>query len=146
MAQSGAFSISLLPKLQHQPLRLQLQRLQPKATQSRSPTHPPRLMVPLTRKNLQINLFKKWKIPVILCARTGLGTINHTLLSLEAIWSRRIPLKGIAFIGDENEDNMRTIKEFSNVKILGRLPMMELLSDQSLKAAFQENFKIDDFI
>lgn len=104
------------------------------------------LMVPLTRKNLQINVFKKWKIPVILCTRTGLGTINHTLLSLEAIWSRRIPLKGIAFIGDENEDNMRTIKEFSNVKILGRLPTIDLISDQSLRAAFRDNFKVEDFI
>lgn len=104
------------------------------------------LMVPLTRKNLQINLYKKWKLPVILCARTGLGTINHTLLSLEAIWARRIPLKGIAFIGDENEDNMNTIKQFANVKILGRLPMIDLISPQSLRSAFTANFKVEDFI
>jgi dethiobiotin synthetase len=104
------------------------------------------LMVPLTRKNLQINIYKRWKIPVILCARTGLGTINHTLLSLESLWARRIPIKGIAFIGDENEDNIRTIKEFSNVKILGRLPTMELLSDQSLLKSFKDNFKTEDFV
>ena len=104
------------------------------------------LMVPLTRKNLQINLYKKWKMPVILCARTGLGTINHTLLSLEAIWARRIPIKGIAFIGDKNEDNLRTIKEFSNVKILGRLPTVDLMSAQSLLSAFKAGFKVEDFV
>ncbi len=104
------------------------------------------LMVPLTRKNLQINLYKRWKIPVILCARTGLGTINHTLLSLEALWARRIPIKGIAFIGDENEDTIRTIKEFSNVTILGRLPIMDLMSEQSLLKTFKDNFKPEDFV
>ncbi len=104
------------------------------------------LMVPLTRENLQINLYKKWDIPLILCARTGLGTINHTLLSLEAIWSRKIPLKGIVFIGDENIDNIRTISEFSHVKILGHLPMLDPLDDTMLKLIFANNFNIKDFV
>ena len=79
------------------------------------------LMVPLTRDTLQIDQFKRWNLPVILCARTGLGTLNHTLLSLEALKSRNIPIHGIAFIGDENRDNMQTIAEFSSEWILGRL-------------------------
>ncbi len=104
------------------------------------------LMVPLTRENLLINLFKSWNIPLVLCARTGLGTINHTLLSLEAIWSRNIPLKGIVFIGEENEDNIRTIKEFSKVKILGHMPMMDNPDDTTLRLMFGNHFKIGDFI
>ena len=107
------------------------------------------LMVPLTRENLLINLFKKWnearRVPVILVARTGLGTINHTLLSLEALWSRKIPVHGIVFVGDENEDNMRTIGEFSDVKVLGRLPMLDSLTSESLTGAFEQNFDLDDF-
>lgn len=103
------------------------------------------LMVPLTRKNLQINLFKSWDIPVILCARTGLGTLNHTLLSLEALWAREMKIHGIAFIGDDNEDNMRTIAEFSKAKILGRMPILNILKSESLSAAFDENFNIEDF-
>lgn len=107
------------------------------------------LMVPLTRENLLINLFKKWneneRVPVILVARTALGTINHTLLSLEALWSREIPVHGIVFVGDENEDNMRTIGEFSDVKVLGRLPMLDSLDANSLTSAFEHNFNLDDF-
>ncbi len=103
------------------------------------------LMVPLTRKNLQINVYKRWNIPVILCARTGLGTLNHTLLSLEALWSRKIPIHGIAFIGDENEDNMRTIAEFSGERILGRLPILDDLNAVTLLRAFNENFNDSDF-
>lgn len=103
------------------------------------------LMVPITRKNLQINVYKKWKIPLILCARTDLGTINHTLLSLEALWARRIPIKGVVFIGEPNADNMYTISKFSNVKVLGRLPMVEDMNAQALLEAFKEGFSISDF-
>ena len=107
------------------------------------------LMVPLTRENLLINLFKKWneaeRVPVILVARTALGTINHTLLSLEALWSRDIPVHGIVFVGDENEDNIRTIGEFSDVNVLGRLPMLDSLDANSLTTAFEENFDLNDF-
>jgi len=104
------------------------------------------LMVPLTRGELQINTFKRWGLPVILCARTGLGTINHTLLSVEALWAREIPIHGIIFIGDENRDNIKTIAEFSGEKILGRLPMLETLNAASLQKTFDENFKRGDFL
>ncbi len=104
------------------------------------------LMVPLTRDNLQINLYKKWNIPVILCARTALGTINHTLLSLEALWSRNIPIKGIVFIGEENLDNIRTIAEFSKVKILGHMPKLNAIDDVTLRLVFGNNFNAQDFI
>ncbi len=104
------------------------------------------LMVPLSRENLQINLYRDWRIPLILCARTGLGTINHTLLSLDAIWSRGIPLLGIVFIGDDNLDNIRTIAEFSGVKILGHMPHLDHLDDTSLRLMFGNNFNARDFI
>lgn len=107
------------------------------------------LMVPLSRENLLINLFRKWneseRIPVILVARTGLGTINHTLLSLEALWARNIPVHGIVFVGDENDDNMKTIGEFSDVKVLGRLPMLDSLNAKTLIKAFEDNFSLNDF-
>ncbi len=104
------------------------------------------LMVPVTRQNLQINLYKRWDIPLILCARTGLGTINHTLLSIEALQARGMTLHGIAFIGEENADNMRTIGEFSGAKIFGRLPLLDHLDDTSLRMNFANNFNIQDFI
>lgn len=104
------------------------------------------LMVPLTRKNLLINLFKKWDIPVILCARTGLGTINQTLLSLEALWARDIKVHGIVFIGEANEDNMNTILDFSNEKILGYIPHLDEINEQTLSEVFTNNFNRADFV
>ena len=103
------------------------------------------LMVPLTRKNLLINQFKKWDLPVILCARTGLGTINHTLLSLEALWARDINVHGLIFIGEQNDDNMLTILEFSKAKVLGHIPMIDELNAQNLQICFDRNFRKEDF-
>ncbi len=104
------------------------------------------LMVPLSRENLLINLWKEWNIPVVLCARTGLGTINHTLLSLEALWSRDIPIKGLVFIGEDNMDNIRTIAEFSKVRVLGHLPRIDYIDDTSLQLAFGNNFNARAFM
>ncbi|MBX2834430.1 MAG: dethiobiotin synthase [Micavibrio sp.] len=108
------------------------------------------LMVPLTRENLLINLFKSWQrdesVPIILVARTGLGTINHTLLSLEALWSRKIPVHGIIFVGEENPDNIRTIGEFSKIKILGHLPKLDSIDVRSLTRAFETQFNKGDFV
>jgi len=104
------------------------------------------LMVPITRENLLINQFKKWDLPVILCARTGLGTINHTLLSLEALWAREIRLHGLIFIGEPNDDNIQTIADFSDAKVLGHIPMMETLDAASLQTCFDRNFRMKDFI
>lgn len=103
------------------------------------------LMVPITRNHLQIKTFQTWNLPIILCARTGLGTINHTLLSIEALWNRNMTLHGILFIGEENRDNMKTIAEYSGEKVLGRLPMLAALNAASLQKAFVENFKAEDF-
>jgi dethiobiotin synthetase len=87
------------------------------------------LLVPLTRSYLQIELFARWHAPVVLVAATRLGTINHTLLSIEALRRRGIPLLGVAFIGDENADSERTIVEMGGVRRLGRLPIVDPLSE-----------------
>ncbi|MDR7147944.1 dethiobiotin synthase [Rhizobium sp. BE258] len=98
------------------------------------------LLVPLTATTVFADVFAPWRIPVILCARTALGTINHTLLSLEALRHRAIPICGVAFIGPENADTQATIATIGQVDILGRLPMLDNLTRESLAQAFRENF------
>ncbi|RWK18586.1 MAG: ATP-dependent dethiobiotin synthetase BioD [Mesorhizobium sp.] len=103
------------------------------------------LMVPLNRQTRFIDIFREWQLPVILCARTALGTINHTLLSLEAMRARSIPLLGIAFIGDEMADTQKTIAEMGKVRILGRLPRVDPLTPEALLAAMRASFNATDF-
>ena len=100
------------------------------------------LMVPLNRRTKFIDIFAQWRVPVILCARTKLGTINHTLLSIEALRARSIPLIGIAFIGDEVADTQRTIVEFSGVRQLGRLPLLDPLTSGTLREAMVAGFDL----
>ena len=103
------------------------------------------LMVPLTRQTLFIDVFARWRIPVILCARTALGTINHTLLSIAAIRARAIPLQGVAFIGDANLESEAIIAELGQVKRLGRMPPVKPLTRENLRAVFAANFDAKDF-
>ena len=104
------------------------------------------LMVPLTRRELQIDLLNRWKIPVVLCARTALGTLNHTLLSLEALQRRGIPVIGVALIGDAHPDNERTLGEMGGIPILGHLPRLDPLTPDALAAAFAISFRRDSFL
>ena len=103
------------------------------------------LMVPLTRTTLFLDVFARWQLPLILCARTRLGTINHTLLSIEAVRARNIPLHGVAFIGDVNTESENIITEIGKVKRLGRLPVIDPLTAARLKTVFAENFAARDF-
>jgi len=102
------------------------------------------LMVPLTRTTLFLDVFARWQLPVVLCARTGLGTLNHTLLSLEALRRRHIPVLGVALIGDEHAENARVIADMGAVHILGRLPRLDPLTPETLAAAFA-GFRREDF-
>ena len=104
------------------------------------------LMVPVNRTTLFIDVFARWRLPVVLCARTRLGTINHTLLSIEAVRSRKIPLQGIAFIGEANSESESIIAEIGRVKRLGRLPMIDPLTPANLKSTFAANFSPKDFV
>jgi dethiobiotin synthetase len=85
------------------------------------------LLVPLNRRDLYIDLFARWGAPVVLCARTQLGTINHTLLSLKALRDWGCPVAGVAFIGDAEPEVEETIVDFGKVARLGRLPIIEEL-------------------
>ena len=104
------------------------------------------LMVPLTESLTYVDVMARWNVPVVLCARTTLGTINHSLLSIEALRSRDIPLQGIAFIGDANEESERIICAMGRAKRLGRLPRLDPLTVDTLRAAFAQNFSVAAFL
>jgi len=104
------------------------------------------LMVPLDPATLFIDVFARWRAPVVLCARTALGTINHSLLSIEALRTRAIELLGVAFIGEANPESERTICAIGGVKRLGRLPHLAPLTREALRQAFSDAFKRADFV
>jgi dethiobiotin synthetase len=103
------------------------------------------LLVPLDDTTLYIDVFARWRLPVVLCARTALGTINHSLLSIEALRHRNLDIIGIAFIGDGNAESERIICEIGRVRRLGRLPRLSPLTANTLRTAFEASFNPSDF-
>ncbi|WP_205961404.1 dethiobiotin synthase [Paracoccus endophyticus] len=103
------------------------------------------VLVPITRQLLSADLFARWGLPVIVVATTGLGTISHTLTALESLDRRGVRVHGVAFVGDDNPDNIATIAALGGVRALGRLPRLDPLTPASLAAAMQAGFDRKDF-
>ena len=103
------------------------------------------VMTPLSDRALTIDVLERWRVPVILVARTSLGAINHSLLTLEALRRRAIPIVGIVFCGDADAGAQRTIEMMGGARILGRLPKLNPLNQKTLGAAFHAAIARDAF-
>jgi dethiobiotin synthetase len=104
------------------------------------------LMVPLNSDGLLvIDLVEQKKWPVVLVSRHYLGSINHTLLSVEVLKKRNIPVAGIIFVGDENTATESIIALQTQVPILGRVPLTEKV-DQGFVQKQAEIWKENSFI
>jgi len=91
------------------------------------------VMTPLRRDWLQIEQIRRWGLPLVLVARSGLGTLNHTLLTLEALRHRSIPVLGLVLNGPLHPDNPRTLAELGGVPVLAQLPRLEPLDAAALQ-------------
>lgn len=90
-------------------------------------------LVPINDTYLMVDLIKKLGAPVILVARTTLGTINHTLLSLEALRSRNIPVLGVIMNGEKNPQNSDSIELYGRTSVLAEFPKLENVSTNTLQ-------------
>ena len=80
-----------------------------------------------------IDLIQKLAVPAVLVARSTLGTINHTLLSLGALRARRIPILGVVMNGPPNLGNRRAIEQFGHVRVIAELPRLEPLDAAAMR-------------
>ncbi|GHM58205.1 MAG: hypothetical protein sL5_03930 [Candidatus Mesenet longicola] len=90
------------------------------------------ILVPINETTFMVDLIKKLNIPVILVARSTLGTINHTLLSLEALRARSVSILGVILNGPHNQDNIKAIEFYGKVEILASIPKLQEVSKESL--------------
>jgi len=93
------------------------------------------VLVPLNEHDLMIDLIMVLGLPVVIAARSGLGTINHTLLTVEALRARAIPIAGIVMVGDPNPDNRVAIETRGHVTVVGEMPTLAPLTPDALQAA-----------
>jgi dethiobiotin synthetase len=101
------------------------------------------VLVPLSDTLLYADLMAQWQRPVLLVARLYLGAINHTLLSLEALQSRGVPLAGIVFGGDAYPAVEQAVARFApQVPIWGRFPQLGSLTPHALLRAYDSVLKV----
>ena len=91
------------------------------------------LFVPLNNRDFMIDLMAKLPLPILLVARSTLGTINHTLLSLAALRSRRLPIAGVVLNGPPNAGNRTAIERFGQVRVLAELPRVDPLDGAAIE-------------
>jgi dethiobiotin synthase len=93
------------------------------------------VLVPIAPGVLMVDLMCRFGLPVVLVARTTLGTINHTLLSLEALRQRGIGIMGVVLVGPANAGNAEAIARHGAVRILANVPLLSPLSAATVAAA-----------
>ncbi|MDE2405722.1 MAG: ATP-dependent dethiobiotin synthetase BioD [Sphingomonadales bacterium] len=93
------------------------------------------VLVPLREDRLYADQFAAWALPVVLVARTSLGTINHTLLSIEALRARGCAIAGVLFNGEGNAESERVIGAIGRVAQLGRIAPLDPLTPATVQAA-----------
>jgi dethiobiotin synthetase len=101
------------------------------------------VLVPFSDELLAADLFARWELPAIVVARTTLGTINHSLLALEALRARGVQVHGIAFSGEGNPESEAAIVHFGATTHLGRLSRLDPLEPDTLAAAFAAGIRTE---
>ena len=103
------------------------------------------ILVPITRKKFMVDLIARLHLSVVLVCKTSLGTINHTLLSVEALRKRHINLVGILFSGKINKCVARTLADMTKVNIIGKVPIIKPLSRNGVES-FIKNDNFANFL
>ena len=98
------------------------------------------VLAPINETQLMIDLIRHLKLPVLLVARTALGTINHTLLSLRALRSASVDVGGVILVGKRNVENRIAIEHYGRVRVVGFVPLLAKLERGTLLEAFHRNF------
>ena len=102
------------------------------------------ILVPLNKKDLLINLIKKFKLPVIVVSKSILGTINHTLMTLEILKKNKINIFGVILNKVKNkkegDENAKSIEKFGNIKVLGQISSINRVTRKKIEALSKKKF------
>jgi dethiobiotin synthase len=90
------------------------------------------VLVPLNEKDTMLDLIERLGLPVVVASRTTLGTINHTLMTLNTLRSRDLNVERVVLVGDRDPDNKEAIETYGRVRV-DELPWMEPLTPETLR-------------
>jgi dethiobiotin synthetase len=104
------------------------------------------VMVPINSHQFMTDLMRHLAVPAIVAARSTLGTINHTLLSVECLRGAGIEVHGVVLIGPESADNKAAIERYGEVQVIGQVPMLEAINQKTLREVFAGHFTKEAFL
>jgi len=91
-------------------------------------------LVPINDRYLMIEFMERLRLGVLVVARSTLGTINHTLMTLEALRRRTLPVAGVVMVGDPNPANRESIARFGNIAVVAEMPIFQTLTHAEVAA------------
>ena len=102
------------------------------------------VLVPLNKKNLIIDLIKKFRLPVIIVSKSILGTINHTLMTLEILKKNKIKVFGVVLNNVKNKkegnDNAESIETFGKIKVLTQISSVNPITKKRIETLSKKEF------
>jgi dethiobiotin synthetase len=98
------------------------------------------ILVPINDSELMLDLARHLGFPVLIAARTALGTINHTLLTVRALLCAKIRIQGVVMIGHRNKENERSVEHFGAVPVIGTIPWLDTIDREALLSAYRSGF------
>jgi malonyl-CoA O-methyltransferase len=101
------------------------------------------VLVPVTESSTMVDLMVRLGFPVLIAARTSLGTINHTLLTIEALRARDLQVAGVALIGNPEPGARRSIEQYGRVSVIIDMPMLDPLTSKVLESWVSSAFDPD---
>lgn len=90
------------------------------------------VLVPVNDIQMMADLMARLDLPTLIVSRSTLGTINHTLLTIEALRRRSISVAGVVMVGPPNPENRHAIARYGEVHVLGEMPMFDPLTPDAL--------------
>ncbi len=97
-------------------------------------------LVPINSTQFMTDLMRQLRLPVLLVARTSLGTINHTLLSIETLRAARLDVRGVIMVGKPNRENRKAIEHYGQIEVAGVVPFLKKIDRKALLEVFRKNF------
>lgn len=104
------------------------------------------IMVPINSHQFMTDLIRHLNLPIVLAARSTLGTINHSLLSLRHLRNEGIRVLGVVLLGPQNHENKKAIEHYGGARVIGEIPMLETINRETLCEVYRRHFNKEDFI
>lgn len=108
------------------------------------------IMTPILKNYYVTNLIKEMKIPTVIVTRSKVGTVNHTIMTVKMCEKYKIPIKGIIINSFDKgypiKDLTRDLENLTGVKVLGSIPFIRDMSDESLYRIFKKNIDLKSLL